>query len=142
MSTATKTKREHVFTLWKRQSKDGKKSYFSGRVENTGENLTAFYNTNKKNLKEPDLRVYLRDDSGNLSKEPFVDLWCNPTNKGKKILSGKFNGKPVIGFINENASVYVFNDLPVAEVAKEEKQEAKTNKGKKFEELSQEELPF
>ena len=149
MSTATakKTNREQVCALWKKQSKDGKKVYFSGKVEATGEFLTGFYNTNKKNMKEPDLRVYLRDDKGNLSKETFLDLWCNPTKSGKKILSGKLDGKRIVGFINEKASekqpyisVYVSDELPVAP-EKEEPKNA-TKKTKKVEEEVEDDLPF
>lgn len=156
MSTATakKTIREQVCALWKSQSKDGK-TYFTGKVSATNENLTGFYNTNKKNLKEPDLRVYLRDEKGNLSKETFLDLWCNPTKKGKKILSGKLNEKRVVGFINENGnekapyiSVYVSDDLPAASEKEEPKKATKTSKAKKVEEEVEEveeeeyDLPF
>ena len=59
-ANATKKKLEQVFALWKRTSKEGK-TYFSGK-DYLGNNVTAFYNTEKKNLKEPDMRVYLRDD--------------------------------------------------------------------------------
>lgn len=158
MATATaKTKMEQVCALWKKQSKDGKKVYFSGKVEATGEFLTGFYNTNKKNMKEPDLRVYLRDDSGNLSKETFIDLWCNPTKNGKKVLSGKLNGKRIVGFINEKASekqpyisVYYSDELSPAPEAKEEKKASTDKKAPKFkkkeepkfEEVTEDDLPF
>ena len=108
MSTQTKStekkefKLEQVFALWKQKSKDGKKTYFSGKIGE--EYLTAFYNTKKQNPKEPDIRIYKRDEDGNLSKEEFVSLWCNATNNGKKILSGKIDGKRVIGFINSSGN--------------------------------------
>lgn len=128
-----------VFVLWKKKSKDGKKSYFTGSCDDRECYLTAFYNTQKQNPKEPDIRVYERDKDGNLSKDVFVSLWCNVTKNGKKILSGKIDGKRVIGFINQNAkekqpyvSVYWSDD---------EKQEKKEEK---YVEIKQEDidLPF
>lgn len=104
-TTATEKKKlEGVCALWKRKSKDGKKVYFSGCTEDRKTQLTGFYNTEKKNMKEPDLRIFTRDEEGKLSPEPFVSLWCNSTKKGKKILSGKIDGKRVVGFINEKGS--------------------------------------
>lgn len=102
-TTATKKQMQGAFALWRRQSADGK-TYFSGQTEDKKSFLTAFYNTNKKNLKEPDLRVYTRDSDGNLSKEPYVSLWCNATKKGKKVLSGKLDGKKLVGFIRPDAT--------------------------------------
>ena len=128
---------KQVLALWKREGKKGT-SYFSGKVDDgTFENdfkVTAFYNTEKKNLKEPDLKIYARDDEGNLSKEPMLSLWCNPTKDGKKkILSGKLDGKRVVGFINENAtekqpyiSVYFSDDeFPAAEKSEEKPKQKK-----------------
>lgn len=101
-ATATKKRLDQVFALWKRKSKDGKSTYFTGKLGD--KNVTAFYVTNKKNLKEPDMRVFTRDENGNLTKEPVVSLWCNATKNGKKILSGKIDGKRVVGFINSTAT--------------------------------------
>ena len=104
-TTAKKTMKQ-VLALWKRKSQKGN-TYFSGKVDDgTFENdfsVTAFYNTEKKNLKEPDLRIYARDEEGKLSKEPFLSLWCNATKNGKKILTGKLDGKKVVGFIKADA---------------------------------------
>lgn len=156
MSTATKKKKlQRVCALWKTTSKDGKKTYFSGKVDDgTFENecyVTGFYNTEKKNLKEPDLRIYARDDEGNLSKEPFLSLWCNATKNGKKILSGKLNGKRVIGFIKADAtekqpyiSIY-YSDEETESDKTDTKSEEKTTKKEepKFEEIpSDGSLPF
>ena len=130
MATATKngTQKkeftlEQVFAMWKKTGKSGK-TYFSGKL---GEEwLTGFYNTNKKNPKEPDIRVYINMEGEEENKE-FVSLWCNVTKAGKKILNGKFEGKELIGFINEKASKenkqpYVSVYLkPAKEVAKENK---------------------
>ena len=109
-TTAEKKRLQGVFALWKRKSKDGKKTYFSGQLEDKSGYLTTFYNTNKKNLKEPDLRVYLEDEDGEFVTDDegrtieFCSLWVNATKQGKKYLSGKLNGKRLVGFINESAS--------------------------------------
>lgn len=139
-STATKKHLDQVFALWKRKSKDGKSTYFTGKLGE--QNLIAFYVTNKKNLKEPDMRVYTREQDGNLSKDPVVSLWCNATKRGKKILFGKIDGKRVVGFINANAtekqpyiSVYWSDESQAPAPKKDEKPT--------FEEITaNEELPF
>lgn len=150
-TTAEKKKLVGVFALWKQKSKNGG-VYFSGKTEG-GSFLTGFYVTEKKNLKEPDLRVYAKDSEGNLSKEPFCSLWCNATKNGKKILSGKLDGKRVIGFIKSEAkenqpyiSVYYSDE---DEEQKEESnktdtktEEKKSKNSKKKEEPKQEELPI
>ena len=156
MSNAAETKKrmEGVCALWRRTSANGK-TYFSGQTEDKQHFLTAFYNTDKKNLKEPDLRVYIRDAEGNLSKEPWLSLWCNATKKGKKVLSGKLDGKKVVGFIKADASekqpyisVYFEQDkLPVEDEhlkIEEPKKEApkKKKEAPKYEEVDTEELPF
>lgn len=153
-ATADKKQLERVLSLWKNKSKDGKKVYFSGKTEG-GSFLTGFYNTNKKNLKEPDLRVYARDTEGNLSKDPFVSLWANATKNGKQILSGAIDGKKVVGFIKKDAtekqpyiSVYWSEELPASEKKEEPKKESTRNAKQKkeepkFEEVSEEDsLPF
>lgn len=145
-TTAEKKQLQGVFALWKRTSKDGKKTFFSGQTEDKSAYLTAFYNTNKKNLKEPDLRVYMQDGDGDFMKDDegktieYCSLWVNATKKGeKKYLSGKVDGKRVVGFIRENAtekqpyiSVY-FSD--------EQEKPKKQTKAKKSE-PEQEDLPF
>ena len=95
-------KLEQVCALWKRTSKKGL-DFFTGKLGKSVE-LMAFYNTNKKNPKEPDLRIYAVGDNEKLGKEPILSLWCNLTKTGKKVLNGTFEGKKVIGFIKENAS--------------------------------------
>ena len=97
MSTV-KTMKQDVFAMWKNESKG--KPYFTGKGVNTP-NLVGFYDTNKKNMKEPDIRIYSRDGEGILSKEPYCSLWANVSQNGKKYLSGKVDGKRVVGFINE-----------------------------------------
>lgn len=131
-TTAEKKKLQGVFALWKKKSLDGKKTYFSGQTEDKKSYLTAFYNTDKKNLKEPDLRVYTRDKDGNLSKEEYCSLWAQATKKGKrKYLTGKLNGKRLVGFIREDASekqpyisVYFSDDQEEQTEAKSEEKKA------------------
>lgn len=147
-ATAQKKRLQGVCALWKRTGKNGNQ-YFSGVTEDKMTQLTAFYNTKKQNLKEPDLRVYARDENGNLSKAEFLSLWCNATKKGKKILSGKLNGKRVVGFIKADAtekqpyiSIYFEEDkLPEGEQMKAEIPEAKPETAK-TQKAEDNDLPF
>lgn len=88
---------EQCFALWKKQSKKGT-TFF------TGKGIVGFFNTNKKNPKEPDLRVYYTDEEGKAQKEPFVSMWCNVGKNGKKYLTGKLEGTRLVGFINESGN--------------------------------------
>lgn len=87
-----------VFAMWKKKSKAGK-PYFTGQGD--GFFLTGFYNGKKQNPKEPDVRVYKMDADGNMEKEEYCSLWMNVSKGGKKYLSGKVDGKKVVGFIND-----------------------------------------
>lgn len=156
MSNTTATEKKQmvqVFAMWKAKSAAGK-TYFTGKTDD-GAPLTGFYVTNKKNLKEPDIRIYKRNADGDLEKEVFTSLWCNSTKKGKKILSGKVDGKKVVGFINDGAkekapyfSVYWSDEEFPAEPKKEEPKKAPKKvkeepKKDEFEELkTDEDLPF
>lgn len=94
---------ERLLTLWIYKGKGAK--YLSGVTEE-GDKLTGFFNKEKKNPKEPDIKLYIRDDEGNISKDVYLSLWCNATDSGKKYLSGKFdNGDRVVGFFNAKAEV-------------------------------------
>ena len=124
---ATETKKNTnltpAFALWKRKSKKDGKPYFSGKTEK-GVQIRGFYNLNKKDLKEPDLRIYAVDRAGDLEKEELVALWCNSTKKGNgKILSGKLNGKRIVGFFNEKATDE--NNLPYIRVYFSEDEQSK-----------------
>ena len=88
---------EQAFALWKKQSKKGT-TFF------TGKGIVGFFNTNKKNPKEPDMRVYYTDEEGKAQKEPFVSMWCNVSKNGKKYLTGKLDGERLVGFINESGN--------------------------------------
>ena len=121
MSTATKTSKkvttkaqatqkkefnlERFITLWIYKSEKGSK-YLSGTTEDKKFKLTGFFNNEKQNPKEPDIRIYVRDDEKNLSKEPYISLWCNVKDgSDKKYLSGKIDDKKVVGFFNAKAKV-------------------------------------
>ena len=136
--TTNATKKEftlkQVFAMWKRASKDGK-TYFTGKDE-TGKELRGFFNTKKQNPKEPDVRIYHLTEGKDLEKEPFVSLWCNVTKNGKKYLSGKIDGKKVIGFINDKStdenkmpyfSVYWSDDKTPTVYKSETKKKDETN---------------
>lgn len=89
---------KEVFALWKRESKNGN-PYFTGKSAE-GINLRGFFNTNKKNPKEPDLKVYVHSE-GELAKEPLISMWCNVGKTGKKYLTGKIGEQRVVGFISD-----------------------------------------
>lgn len=149
MNTAVekKVQREQVFAMWKRESAKGN-PYFTGKI---GEKeIRGFYNTNKKNLKEPDIRIYKLDKDGNLEKEEYLSLWCNASKKGTKVLSGTLDGKRVVGFVNvkataENKQPYfsLYWDVETTE-GEIVKPEAKTKKKKDEKPLETDmaDLPF
>lgn len=146
MSNATAEKKMiQVFAMWKNEGKNGK-PYFTGKLED-GTKLTGFYNTDKKNMKEPDIRIYKVDGNNKIEGEEFVSLWCNSTKDGKKkYLSGKVDGKRVVGFIREKATgklpyftvYWADEDLPQAEAPKKS---AKKDEPK-YEEAVDQDLPF
>jgi len=123
---------EQVFAMWIEQSKKGGK-YFTGKCDKGY--LKGFYNTNKQNPKEPDIRIYLTDEKGNLQKEEYLSLWCKLSKNNKKFLSGKLDGKWVVGFINEKATEenkQPYFSVYYSDAMKEDKKE----------EVKQDELPF
>ena len=106
-------KLEQVFVLWRQKDKKG--NYFLSNPT-----LVGFYNTKKKNPKEPDLRVFEKDADGKIGKEEKYSLWCNVSKDGKrKYLTGKVGEKRVVGFITKNPenekvpylSVYYSDDV-------------------------------
>lgn len=88
---------EEAFALWSNNAKSGTE-YLTGKV---GEmKLIGFFNKEKKNEKEPDIRVYqLIDDE--ISKEAVASLWKNVSKGGIYYLSGTDNeNKKLVGFYN------------------------------------------
>ena len=124
-----------VFALWKKKAKSGA-DYFTGRsVE--GINLRGFFNTNKKNPKEPDLRVYTVYKDGELSEKPIISMWCNVSKNQNKFLTGVINEKRVVGFIrktdNDKApyvTVYFSDDKQPEQPAEEPKKATKKETAK------------
>lgn len=121
---------EQVFALWKNKSKNGK-VYFSGKRDDNGGELTAFFVTNKKNPNEPDIRVYDQIPNGDLSKDPYISMWCNLSKSGKKYLTGKIGDKRIVAFVNdEEGSTRPY----VSAYYSKEKQEAEQTKIPEYEE--------
>ncbi len=136
MSTKTVEKKQaftmqEVFALWKKESKKGD-TYFTGQTAE-GIYLTGFFNTNKKNPKEPDLRVYIQTKDG-IEKEEWLSLWCNVSKNGNKFLTGKLGEKRVVGFISNGKNPkapYVrcyFSEDKQQKIETEEPKETKTDK--------------
>ena len=97
-------KLEEAFVLWIHESKGGN-DYLSGNTPTTNEgvtlNLVGFFNTKKKNPKEPDIRVYSQDDNGETDKE-VCSLWEYTSKSGSKYLSGKTDDdEGIVAFYNE-----------------------------------------
>lgn len=90
---------EQVFAVWKHKAKTGK-TFLSG----TG--IIGFYNTNKKNPKEPDVRFYETDREGKAKKAVYCSMWSNKSEKtGKTYLSGKLDdGTRVVGFVYQGTN--------------------------------------
>lgn len=93
-NTEKSKKLEQAFALWKHKAKSGSAYFTGGTRENP---IIAYYNTKKKNPKEPDLRVYklIENEIG----DEICSLWVNSNDNGKQWLTGKFNDKKVVGFI-------------------------------------------
>ena len=143
MATKTVEKQEfkmkEVFALWKKESKNGT-PYFSGKTEE-GAYITGFFNTNKKNPKEPDLRVYLNTDDG-IEKDPLISMWCNVAKSGRKYLTGKLGDLRIVGFISDGKNdkapyvkCYVSEDI-------QQKLEEPAEEPKKAKKSKSEDLPF
>ena len=139
--TKKEFKLESIFSMWRNVSKQGK-VYFSGQFD--GKKIRGFYNTDKKNPKEPDFRVYALDEKGDIEKDEIVSLWCNVSKKNKRYLSGKIDGQRVIGFINEKSKENPI--VPYFTLYWSDQQETKEEaKKEEFEEISTDDakaLPF
>ena len=125
---------KEAFVLWKATSKEGK-LYFTGKdVE--GKKVTGFYNTNKKNPKEPDMRLIDEKD------EEYASLWCNISKNEKKYLNGSLKeGKKLVGFFaKEENEKRPFVRVYFREDEKTEEKPAKKSEKKK--EVNDSELPF
>ena len=91
-----------AFALWLHKSK-ANNEYLSGltTAENGDVRLVGYFNTNKKNPKEPDIRVYSLNDEGKQDLE-VADLWENVSKQDTRYLSGSTNDKEkLVGFYGD-----------------------------------------
>lgn len=91
-----------AFALWLHKSK-ANNEYLSGltTAENGDVRLVGYFNTNKKNPKEPDIRVYSLNYEGNQDLE-IADLWENVSKQDTRYLSGTTNDKEkLVGFYGD-----------------------------------------
>ncbi len=88
---------QECFTLWLHKGKNGVK-YLSG---NAGENkIVAFFNQ-KKNDKQPSVRIYDLKDDGSTGEE-IITLWEYKSKQGNDYLSGKTNeNENIIAFYGD-----------------------------------------
>ena len=85
------TELKEVFVLWKNKSKTGL-DYLTGQLSNEEKTkITGFYNTNKKNPQEPDIRIYVSDNDN--TNVEVAALWETITKNEKRILTGSTNEK-------------------------------------------------
>lgn len=88
------------FVLWKEKAKS-ETDYLKGNILENSIRLVGFYNTNKKNPKEPDIRIYSLNDEGNQDKE-VCDLWETVSKNEKRYLTGSTDDKEkIIAFYTE-----------------------------------------
>ena len=102
---------KEAFALWERTSQAGNK-YLTGKVDEL--KLIAFLNKEKKNEKEPDIRVYSIEND-EISKEAVASLWKNLSKNNKYYLTGVDNeGLKLVGFYNDQ--IIEFPDRPLIRV--------------------------
>lgn len=104
--TQNKTEKKEVmteaFALWLHNSKAGNE-YLSGSTDSNIGNarLVGYFNTMKKNPKEPDIRIYTLDSEGHQDKE-VADLWENESKNKTRYLSGSTDEKEkLVGFYGD-----------------------------------------
>lgn len=96
---------KEAFVLWLKTSKSGNQ-YLNGYVSDHKDmKLVAYFNTDKKNPKEPDVRVYesIKDKDGNYKKseKEIASLWTNTSEKDTKYLSGYADKDKLVGFYGD-----------------------------------------
>lgn len=109
----TNTERKELVelcALWKHKGNSGE--YLSGQtVGDSSFNVVGFFNTNKKNPNEPDVRIYEQTDKGSKLENEIIALWENISKNGNKYLTGNDNeGKKVVAFygdVNEEKRPFV-----------------------------------
>ena len=90
---------KEAFALW--EKKGAKGVYYSGKTSDPEPvNIVGFITTEKKNEKQPDLRVYVSTDK-DAEKIELAALWKQESKAGKTYYSGYSNEKEkLIAFIN------------------------------------------
>lgn len=88
---------KEAFALWNNTAKSGNE-YLTGKCEDM--KLIGFFNKEKKNEKEPDIRIYIIEND-EISKEAVASLWKNVSKGGNYYLSGTDNeNNKLVGFYN------------------------------------------
>lgn len=107
---------KEAFVLWRKESQKGT-HYLTGFATVNGKkiNLIGYFNSNKKNPKEPDVRVYesIKNGDGTYSKseKEIASLWEEVTKNNKRILKGTTNDNERLvcfyGDVNKEARPYI-----------------------------------
>lgn len=93
------TNLQEAFVMWKHKAKSGV-DYLSGNTTDKIR-LMGFFNKNKKNPKEPDVRIYSLDEEGKQQDEVCA-LWEVSSKNGHKYLSGNSEDDFIVAFYNDN----------------------------------------
>lgn len=123
MLSGKKEKKEslkEVFSLWERESKKGL-DYLSGLTSDElgKKSLVAYYNKDKKNPKEPDVRVYVSSDDPKQEDKEVASLWSNVSKNNTQYYTGMTDdNERIVGFMNTSKKnekepdirVYLSND--------------------------------
>jgi len=99
----TKKQLESAFSLWENIGKN-KKEYLTG-MDCNDHKLIGFYNTEKKNDREPDVKVYELNDKNEIGTN-VASLWINESKDKKvKYLSGlTSDNEKIVAFYNDDTS--------------------------------------
>ena len=106
---------KEAFVLWRKQSKAGK-DYLTGFVsEDQNLKLVGYFNTDKKNPKEPDVRVYqsIKKEDGTYTKseKEVASLWIETSKKETAYYTGNTDENErliaFVGDVNKEARPYI-----------------------------------
>lgn len=97
---------------------------FHGEDEETGRQIVGYYNRQKVNKNEPDLRLYYDNDKANGALE-FLALWLKVSETGRKYLIGNRDGFCFVGFINSNRLDESEPYISICRVIKEQRSDFK-----------------
>lgn len=90
---------DEAFVLWIKESKKGSK-YLTGHDLNQNR-LVGYFETNKLNEKQPDIRIYNLTEDGK-NKDEVCVLWKTMSKEAKDYLSGMTNeDEKIIAFYCE-----------------------------------------